>query len=241
MNRAVAAATWLRDQSRRLEPGEPVKITYHPLVYAWDAHRAYLERYGEGRKKALLVGMNPGPWGMGQNGIPFGEKAFVGEWLGLQDTQIGRPPVEHPKRPVTGWACPRSEASGKRVWGFLKDLYGSPERALRDLLIVNHCPLLMYTEAGTNVTPDKLKRPDQEQVFAVCDEGLRRMIEVFRPEVLIGVGKYAASRCEIVAEGGLRVNQILHPSPASPLANRENGAYWRRSTREVFEAEGLLD
>lgn len=237
----VEAARWLREASGRLEPGGPVAVTYHPLSYAWAPHQAYLQRYGAGRKRAFLVGMNPGPWGMGQNGIPFGEREIAGKWLGLEGLPVERPPVEHPKRPVLGWDNPRSEESGKRLWGFLRDTYGTPERALRDLFIVNHCPLLMFGETGTNITPDKLLKADREEVGRVCDEGLLRMVDAARPETLIGVGKYAAACCtRVAAERGLEVTHILHPSPASPLANRENGAYWRRKTTEVFDAVGLL-
>lgn len=236
MSAAIDAARWLRDATAKLEPQEPVAITYNPLVYAWEPQKEYLRRYGQGRKKALIVGMNPGAWGMGQNGIPFGERELAGEWLGLGGTPVGRPEVEHPKRPVRGWENTRSEASGKRLWGFLRDTYETPERALRDMLIVNHCPLLMFNEAGTNITPDKLRKADREEICAVCDEGLVRMIDALEPEVLIGVGKYAEGRCELVAEGrDIEVTCMLHPSPASPLANRENGEHWRRETTKVLQ------
>lgn len=237
----IDAARWLRDATYGLQPKGPVAVTYHPLTYAWAPHKAYLERYGEGRKKALLIGMNPGPWGMGQNGIPFGERVFAGEWLGLEGIPVGKPEVEHPKRPVLGWANKRSEESGKRLWGFLRDTYGAPEKALKDLLVVNHCPLLMFGETGTNITPDKLLKADREQVAMICDEGLLRMIDAFEPQTLIGVGKYAEGCCTRIAEErDIEVTHILHPSPASPLANRENGAYWRKKTTEVFQDVGLL-
>lgn len=238
---AVDAARWLREATRDLEPGPPVAVTYHPLVYAWGPHKAYLERFAGERKKALIVGMNPGPWGMGQNGVPFGERELVGEWLGLGGIPVGRPDHEHPKRPCTGWECTRSEASGKRLWGYLRELYGTPERALRDLLIVNHCPLLMYSETGTNITPDKLRKADRDTILGICDEGLLRMVDALRPDTLIGVGKYAEARCqEIAAERDVAVTHILHPSPASPLANREGGAYWKSETTAVFEKVGLF-
>lgn len=242
-NPVVDAARWLRDATRDLRPGPPVAVTYHPLTYAWDAHQAYLDRYANGRRKVVMVGMNPGPWGMAQTGVPFGDVEIVRDWLGLKDIPIGQPDPAHPKRPVQGWDCTRGEGSGRRLWGFLRDTYGTPERALADLAIANHCPMLFFAEEGTNLTPDKLRKADRDAITAVCDEGLRRAIDALEPETLIGVGNYAEARCEAVAESaGLDVDiqRILHPSPASPLANKDGGRHWRDNVTQVFEAAGLL-
>ena len=163
--------------------------------------------------------------------------------LGLRGIPVDPPAEQMSKRPVEGWDCRRSEPSGRRLWGLLRDLYGTPERALRDLLVVNHCPLLMFGPTGTNITPDKLRKADCEAVYSVCDEGLRRMVVALGPQALIGVGKYAeacARRVADMVDRDIEVTHILHPSPASPLANREQGAYWRRRTTECLRAVGLL-
>jgi single-strand selective monofunctional uracil DNA glycosylase len=237
------AARWLRRESRRLDPGGKVTHVYHPLSYAWRPHKAYVERYGAAPKKAVLVGMNPGPWGMGQTGVPFGDVEIVGQWLGLGGIKVDQPDALHEKRPVMGWSCHRSEGSGRRLWGYLQERFATAERALRDLFIVNHCPLLMYTKEGTNVTPDKLPKASREEVFAVCDEGLLRAVRALEVEALIGVGRYAEERCQVVKEAAgldVEVLRILHPSPASPLANKDGGGHWRREVDKVFKQVGLL-
>ena len=94
----------------------PVAYTYNPLEYAWAGHEAYVRRFGNGPKKVLYLGMNPGPFGMAQTGVPFGEVSAVRLWMGISAC-IGQPPAMHPKRPVQGFICPRSELSGRRLWG----------------------------------------------------------------------------------------------------------------------------
>lgn len=237
---AVQAASWLREASRGVRPGPPVATTYRPLEYAWEVHEEYLRRYGAGRKRALLVGMNPGPWGMGQTGVPFGDVGLVGDWLRLRGLPVRHPRDERKDRPVLGWACERGEGSGRRLWGLLRDTFGTPDRALRDLLVVNHCPLLMFTAEGGNVTPDKLRRVDRDPVLRVSDEGLARIAEAAGARVLIGIGRYAEARCRAVGElPGLETLAIPHPSPANPAANRGGGSPWRRQVLATLREAGV--
>lgn len=51
----------------------PVAHVYDPLQYAWGPYEAYVQRYGASRKRVVLPGMNPSPFGMMQTGVPFGE------------------------------------------------------------------------------------------------------------------------------------------------------------------------
>ena len=55
----------------RLRFGAPVTHVYNPLVYAEASFERYLERFAKRRPEALLLGMNPGPFGMAQTGVPF--------------------------------------------------------------------------------------------------------------------------------------------------------------------------
>jgi single-strand selective monofunctional uracil DNA glycosylase len=107
----VRIARRLCKQVEALEFAPPVAFVYNPLRYARAPHEAYLERYGGGHKQVVLLGMNPGPFGMAQTGVPFGEIAAVRDWMGI-DEPVKRPPRVHPKRPVLGFDCPRSEVSG---------------------------------------------------------------------------------------------------------------------------------
>lgn len=134
---------------------------------------------------------------------------------------MGKPPREHPKRPILGFACHRSEVSGRRLWGLFAGRFGRPERFFAEHLVVNYCPLTFLTASGANLTPDKLSRTEQQRLFAICDVHLRQVLAALEPEWLVGIGGFARQRgAACGAARQLKVGQILHPSPANPLANR---------------------
>lgn len=217
----IAAARRLRDAVDQLTFAAPVTHVYNPLRYAWSAHEMYLRRYGNGPKRVLFLGMNPGPFGMAQTGVPFGQVAAVRDWLAIE-TRIDRPPDEHPKRPVTGFNCHRSEVSGERLWGLFAKRFGTPEKFFRDHLVVNYCPLAFLEESGRNRTPDKLPPRERTALFAVCDEHLREIIRSLKPQWLIGVGDFAMKRArEAITDSSTQLGQILHPSPACPASNND--------------------
>lgn len=199
----------------------PVAHIYNPLVYARAPHGEYLRRFGAAPKEAVFVGMNPGPWGMAQTGVPFGEIEVVTNWLGINGP-VAKPPAEHPKKRVDGFACRRSEVSGRRLWGLIRERFGEPERFFARFFVLNYCPLLFLTTEGGNITPDKLRAAERERLTAICDRALRRAVEYLAPQVLIGVGGFAEERCrEALAGLDVRLGRIIHPSPASPAANRD--------------------
>jgi single-strand selective monofunctional uracil DNA glycosylase len=212
-----------RELSRRiaqLDFAAPVAFVYNPLDYAQRLHESYLERFGQGTKEVVLLGMNPGPFGMAQTGVPFGDPAMVRDFLGLSG-QVGRPNPEHPKRPVQGLDCPRSEVSGTRLWGWARDDFGTAERFFARFFVANYCPLVFMEASARNLTPDKLPAREKRDLFAACDEALRGAVACLRPRFVIGVGAFAAERArEALAGTDLTVGSVLHPSPASPLANR---------------------
>ena len=211
----------------------PVTYVYRPLEYAWEPHEDYLTRWGRPPKRVVFLGMNPGPWGMAQTGVPFGEVNTVREWLGV-DGQVGKPPREHPKRPVQGLACPRSEVSGRRLWSLFSERFGRPEEFFQEHFVANYCPLVFMEETGRNRTPDKLPAGERRSLVAVCDEHLRAVCAVLEPEFVVGVGRFAAQRAAEALDGtGVTVVWILHPSPASPLANRGWGAQATRRLRDL--------
>lgn len=220
-----------------LEPlkfGPPVTHVYNPLVYARAAWDAYCEKYGQGQREVLWIGMNPGPFGMAQVGVPFGEIAHVRDWLGI-DVPIGKPPVEHPKRPILGFDCPRSEVSGARLWGWARETWGTPERFFAQHFVANYCPLVFMEASGRNFIPEKLPRAEREALFAACDRALRRTVAHLRPRVVIGVGKFAEKKArDVVGDLGLVIGSVPHPSPASPLANRGWGPLATRALSEIL-------
>jgi len=217
----VDASLALRDAVEKLEFGPPVTHVYDPLLYAWKPYRVYLERWGVGRKEVVLVGMNPGPFGMAQTGVPFGDVAMVRDFLGIE-VPVGRPVHEHPKRPVLGFGCTRSEISGSRLWGWARDRFGTADRFFSRFFVLNYCPLVFMEESGRNRTPDKLPRGEREPLEAACDRALGDSIDVLGPELVVGVGGFAEKQARRVLEGsGIPIGCILHPSPASPRANRD--------------------
>ncbi len=216
----VEATRELSAKVDRLKFSPPVAHVYNPLAYGWRAQEEYLRRFGNGKKRVVFFGMNPGPFGMMQTGVPFGEIAAVRDWMGIQK-KIDKPKREHPKRPILGFDCPRSEVSGRRLWGLFADRFGNAGKFFAEHFVANYIPLAFLAESGANLTPDKLPVAEREPLLKICDEHLRRVVEILQPEWLVGVGGFAMGRAKLVAaNSSIRVGQILHPSPASPAANR---------------------
>jgi single-strand selective monofunctional uracil DNA glycosylase len=213
----------------------PVAVVYNPLAYARAPLERYLERYGSAPKEAVLVGMNPGPFGMMQTGVPFGEVALVRDWLGVE-AAVGRPAREHPKRPIDGFACRRSEVSGARLWGWARERFGTPERFFARFFVWNWCPLGFLAASGSNLTPDKLPAGERAALAAVCDRALAEMIAALAPRVAIGVGAVAESALRRALGERLPVARIPHPSPASPAANRG----WAPAAEAALAAAGIV-
>jgi single-strand selective monofunctional uracil DNA glycosylase len=230
-NRLVAAARKLGDACDALDFAAPITHVYNPLDYAFEAHRSYLERFGRTKKRVVFLGMNPGPFGMVQTGVPFGEIATVRDWMGISDGVV-KPAAENPQRPIEGFACARSEVSGRRLWGLFAEKFGSADTFFAQHFVANYCPLAFF-EGGRNATPDKLPAAEQAPLLAACDAHLRTLMETLEAEWLIGVGAWAEQRGR-AALGGLPVKfgRVLHPSPASPAANRGWAA---AATKQLIE------
>jgi len=236
---AIEASRRLCRAAARLSFGPPVAVVYNPLRYARAGHEAYLARYGAGRRRVVFLGMNPGPWGMAQTGVPFGEVRAVRDWLGIC-VPVDRPEHEHPRRPVLGFACPRSEVSGRRLWGLMREAFGTPEAFFAGHFVANYCPLFFLGAGGANLTPDRLRTAERDRLFEVCDAHLSRLLELFEPEWGIGVGRFAEAclrrvkeRLPARAAARLHLGGIPHPSPASPAANRDWAGSARRALLEL--------
>ena len=215
----VEAALKLNARIGKMKFAAPVAHVYNPLEYAWRAHEVYLRRYGNSTKRVIFLGMNPGPFGMAQTGIPFGQIAAVRDWLGIT-AKIDKPRQENPKRPVLGFDCRRSEISGERLWGLFRERFGTAKDFFGDHIVMNYCPLAFMEESGRNRTPDKLPSPEREKLFAACDDHLREAIRILQPEWIIGVGEFATKRArEVAVDPPPRIGQVLHPSPACPASN----------------------
>jgi single-strand selective monofunctional uracil DNA glycosylase len=230
-NHLIAAARELAQACDALAFSAPVSHVYNPLAYAFDAHCAYLERYGATKKRVVFLGMNPGPFGMVQTGVPFGEIAAVRDWMGIAQSVV-KPALENPKRPIEGFACERSEVSGRRLWGLFAQRFGSADEFFAEHFVANYCPLAFF-DGGRNVTPDKLPAAEQAPLLAACDAHLRKLVAALEPEWLIGVGAWAEQRGRTTLAGmDIRFGRVLHPSPASPAANR---GWAEAATKQLIE------
>jgi single-strand selective monofunctional uracil DNA glycosylase len=217
-----------------------VAVTYNPLEYARLPWQRYTESFGTAPARNLFLGMNPGPWGMAQTGIPFGEVAAVRDWMGIQEP-VYTPATMHPKRPILGFDCQRSEVSGRRLWGLAATHYATAAAFFSENFVLNYCPLVFMEETGRNLTPDKLPQPYRGELQRLCDQALGDVIPVLQPRALIGIGLYARRALDRVAADVYvetpppTIISILHPSPASPAANTG----WSSHVLEQLRAANL--
>ncbi len=218
-----AAAIQLVRTTREMNFSGKVAYTYNPLDYAWSPHAEYIQRFAQGPRKILFVGMNPGPWGMAQTGVPFGEITFVKEWMHING-HVEKPDAIHPKKPIEGFNCTRSEVSGRRLWSLMREHFGTAEEFFRHHYVANYCPLVFMETGGKNLTPDKLTKTERHTLFDACDTHLLQVIQALNPGFIIGIGKFSTERirkaCSNKNFDDAVIDSILHPSPASPQANR---------------------
>lgn len=232
--RLLEASHVLRAATSKLRFSAPVAYVYRPLEYAASLADAYVMKFGKGNKEIVFVGMNPGPFGMAQTGVPFGEVSFVRDWMKL-DGRVDAPAKTHPKRPVLGFASARSEVSGHRLWGAFAATFPRAEDFFERAYVLNFCPLLFLGESGANLTPDKLSKTERARVEAVCETHLREALAILAPRYAVGVGAYATRAIERLGLENVQIATMPHPSPASPLANRG----WDAAARLALEKAGI--
>lgn len=167
---------------------------------------------------------------MAQTGIPFGDVEFVGQWLQLTEPLLDDLPAQHPKYPILGMECHRREGSGQRLWGWAQERFKTPEQFFSQAFVWNYCPLLFLAQ-DRNLIPEKLKKAEREALTPICDQALRAVIECLQPRLLVGIGRYAEQRIQTVMGPEVQVQYLLHPSPASPQANKN----WVMHADALFE------
>ena len=223
---------------RLINENKNIDFAYNPLNYAWESHKNYLKNYGDLGATKIIMGMNPGH-GMGNTGIPFGCPEKVKNYLKIRDVKINKPKKIHPKRLVTGLECKKPEISGKRIWGLIEEIYGAPEKAFQNIFVLNHFPLWMFNSSGQNITPDKLSISSSKIIFEKCNRYLIDVVSILKIKRIICVGKYASRMAHKAVKNSdfqdLIIDEIPHPSPANPLANKEKGALWKKIAREVID------
>ena len=274
----------LADDLHALRRPAGVSHVYNPLRYMWPAHERFLSRHyvtdrasaPDGRldfyepagatrpRRYLILGMNPGPHGMVQTGLPFGDVVNAAAMLGYRTgDQVPAPDLAgvelHPSRPVIGLSATRREASGERLWGGLAAIFGGLEQTLAACFAANYCPLAYFADdaQGTNVTPEDFGKktikgepnPRHDPGYAaeldkVCLPYLVRVARAMRVEVILAVGRYAEAKANIIAAlqpddsrpARPKVVYLTHPSP---LATRSAGE-WATMARHALENAGAL-
>ena len=230
----IAAARELSNKVQQLNFSPPVSHIYNPLTYAWAPHELYLRRFGSSPKKIIFIGMNPGPFGMVQCGVPFGEIAAARDWMGVE-APVDKPDSENPKRPIEGFSCTRSEVSGRRLWGLFQQRFGAADAFFSDHFVANYCPLAFFDQ-GRNLTPDKLLPAETKLLYAACDTHLKALVAALEPQWVIGIGGFAEARATEALSGmNVNIGKVLHPSPASPAANRG----WAEAASKQLAVLGL--
>ena len=150
----LSAAKLLSEQCTKKIPKllkhKDVAHVTNPLDYAWELHEQFIRKWAGFGAKTLLLGMNPGPYGMAQTGVPFGATKMATDILRMEAVELQTPSGAHPKRPVQGLSMERQEVSGTRFWTFMVDHFGSIESTFSNIFVVNHCPLLILGETGRN-------------------------------------------------------------------------------------------
>ncbi len=220
-NTLIHAAQRLSASVNALQFSAPVTHTLNPLDYAWAPHEAYLRKFGNGKKRVIFMGMNPGPFGMVQVGVPFGEVNAVRDWMKIV-APVSQPKVPNPHRPIEGFDCTRSEISGQRLWALFSERFLDANDFFAYHFVLNYCPLAFFDNTR-NVTPDKLAKDETKALYAACNEHLRACARALEPEWVIGIGKFAETQAHDALGKefpALKIGTVLHPSPASPMANR---------------------
>lgn len=208
----------------------PTACTYDPWRYAQEGMQAYFDLLADS-PRVFFLGMNPGPWGMAQTGVPFGAVEVVRDWFGF-NPRIGKPEHEHPKRMVDRMACTRREVSGRRLWGLMQERFGDPSVFFQDHVVWPYCHWMWLKESGANLPPNALRAGERKPLEAICDQYLDEILTQWSPETLVAIGQYAESALLRVRPEA-SVVRILHPSPASPAANQD----WSGTvTRQLQEA-----
>lgn len=202
---------------------------YNPMQYAWDGYEQLLERFGEQRGRVLLVGMNPGPWGMAQTGIPFGNVSTVRDWLHIETKLSSYLPKQHPKYPILGMNCCREEGSGKRLWGWVNERVGAAELFFERFFVWNYCPLL-FLGKDHNLVPSALRVHEQQPMEERCSTALKGILRLLEPAAIIAIGRYAELQVKRVVDERLPIRYLLHPSPANPAANHN----WRNLAEDAL-------
>lgn len=156
---------------------------------ALQSYTDYVQKFACPTCEVLLLGMNPGPFGMAQTGVPFGDVVTVTHWLRIRDWADGEIPVklplQHPRRPLKGQRSTKVERSGQRLWSLVKNRWALPHDFFGRFFVYNYCPLSFMSSQGSNITPDKIKTVERKPLEIECDKALMEVLQVISQSRLL--------------------------------------------------------
>ncbi|KAJ2944781.1 hypothetical protein O0L34_g1671 [Tuta absoluta] len=216
-----------------------VKCVYNPTIYARRTFEMYIKKYCNTKKSVMYFGMNPGPWGMSQTGVPFGEIGSVRDWLGIEGP-VDKPPHEIPARPVKGFDCTRTEVSGKRFWGLFKDICRTPEKFFETSFIYNYMPVQWMKSNGCNLTPGDFKTSEMEELFNICDPVFIKVLELYEVRTVVAIGKFCETRAQKATQkylSGSSIEVLYLPHPSPRAVNNNN---WNQKAMDILKKLDLM-
>ena len=190
-------------------------IVYNPLTYARNMHLEYLKKSTGHGATILFLGMNPGPFGMMQTGVPFGAVSYVRDYLNIKNDV--KEFCLHPKHKIIGLETKRDEPSGKKLWALMQSLYPKSNELFSHITVQNYCPLAFLDDSGKNIALNNVK--NRKELESLCDNYIKDYILDNNIKVLVGVGVYAYEKL-LSLNLNLTVIKILHPSPLNPLSHK---------------------
>jgi len=197
----------------------PDIVVINPLEYLWLQYGYYTSCYHNQYPRAMIIGMNPGPKGMSQTGIPFGSPNIIPSILPnkslfneIRDNEGS--PVSSPHRRITGPSNTTVEVSGNRLWSALIKRYGDFKSITSEIFVDNICPLLFLCgkNGSKNLTPDKLTpSPAKIILIRLCTERLQKIYQCLgEPSNIVALGRWSHKFLEKMFPK-VRVTYILHP------------------------------
>ena len=111
-----------------------------------------------------------------------------------------------------------------------------PEAFFAGHFVVNYCPLAFLEDTGRNRTPDKLPAVEVKPLEEICNAHLAKVVEILQPEWIVAVGGFAEKKAmELLGQSVVKIGRVLHPSPASPAANRG----WAEQAEKQLREQGI--
>ncbi|XP_073844130.1 single-strand selective monofunctional uracil-DNA glycosylase-like [Musca autumnalis] len=183
---------------------------YRPLDYAAQIYRNFLQKYLNGPKRILFVGMNPSRYGSLLTGIPFGDITTVRDRMQLDVSSLDSMEIGE-------------EQSSQRFWNLIKSIFNDEQdfidRFFQNCFVHNVCPLVFINNNGHNVSFQSLAERmtmETRQIEVICRSYLELQVQLLQPEIIIAVGWYAFNMLrslDYYKNGRCIVEKIPHPSP----------------------------